>query len=143
MTLAEMIRVLRPGGIITFSTWPPELLIGRMFILLSDYAPPLEGTAPLSAWGDPGVVRERLEPYASEFSFDRACMRFPALSPVHMRLFLEANAGPVTKAVEQFADDTTALACFRAKLEQLIGDYFDDQANVVRQDFLMTRGVLR
>lgn len=70
-------------------------------------------------------------------------MRFPALSPVHMRLFLEANAGPVTKAVEQFADDTTALACFRAKLEQVIGDYFDDQANVVRQDFLMTRGVLR
>ena len=144
VTLAEMIRVLRPGGTVAFSTWPPELLIGRMFILLSDYAPPPpEGTAPPSAWGEPGVVRERLEPCASEFSFDRACMRFPTLSPAHMRVFLEANVGPVTKIVEQLTGDTAALARFRAELEQLIGDYFDDQANVVRQDFLMTRGALR
>jgi ubiquinone/menaquinone biosynthesis C-methylase UbiE len=40
VTLAEMTRVLKPGGVIAFSTWPPELLTGRIFILLGGYAAP-------------------------------------------------------------------------------------------------------
>src|SRR5204862_168542 len=27
----EMLRVLKPGGVIAFSTWPPELCMGRVF----------------------------------------------------------------------------------------------------------------
>ena len=33
IALKEMLRVLKPGGVIAFSTWPPELLTGRLFIL--------------------------------------------------------------------------------------------------------------
>src|SRR5258705_6009830 len=29
VAIAEMLRVLKPGGTIAFSTWPPELLVGQ------------------------------------------------------------------------------------------------------------------
>src|SRR4030067_1708 len=33
VVVAEMLRVLKPGGQIAFSNWPPELFIGRVFNL--------------------------------------------------------------------------------------------------------------
>ena len=35
---AERAGLLKPGGTIAFSTWPPELFTGRMFALVSRYA---------------------------------------------------------------------------------------------------------
>src|SRR5467141_3990924 len=40
VAVAEMLRVLKPGGTIAFSTWPPELFVGRMFALVGRYMPP-------------------------------------------------------------------------------------------------------
>src|SRR5437016_11775907 len=40
VALNEMLRVLKPGGTIAFSTWPPELFVGRMLALISRYMPP-------------------------------------------------------------------------------------------------------
>ena len=40
VTLREMLRVLKPGGVIAFSTWPPELFVGRVFALTAKYMPP-------------------------------------------------------------------------------------------------------
>ena len=56
-----MLRVLKPGGVIAFSTWPPELLTGRTFRLVGKYAPPPpEGVSPPVEWGEPALVTERL-----------------------------------------------------------------------------------
>src|SRR3989442_653522 len=61
VAISEMLRVLKPGGTMAFSTWPPELFMGRMFALASRYLPPPPaGAAPPPLWGDPNVVRERL-----------------------------------------------------------------------------------
>src|SRR5579872_1277204 len=60
----EMLRVLKTGGRIAFSTWPPEHFTGRMFAFVGRHAPPpppgVEPPAPPPLWGDPNVVRERL-----------------------------------------------------------------------------------
>jgi len=37
IAVAEMLRVLKPGGRIAFSTWPPELFTGRMFALVGKH----------------------------------------------------------------------------------------------------------
>ena len=59
--ITEMLRVLKPGGIIAFSTWPPELLTGRTFRLVGKYAPPPpEGVSPPVEWGEPVLVTQRL-----------------------------------------------------------------------------------
>jgi SAM-dependent methyltransferase len=139
VAIAQMLRVLKPGGTIAFATWPPELFTGRMFMITARYAPPPPpGVAPPPQWGDPTIVTERLGKAVKDIVFDRATMRVPALSPQHFRTTLERTAGPVIKVVESLsATDPAKLAAFRAEYETLIAEYYEE--NIVRQDYLLTR----
>jgi SAM-dependent methyltransferase len=139
VAVAEMLRVLKPGGTIAFATWPPELFIGRMFAITVRYAsasPP--GVAPPQQWGDPKIVSERLGSAVQDLFFDRATVRVSALSPQHFRAMFERTAGPVIKVVETLrASDPARLAAFRGEYEALIAEFYED--NTVRQDYLLTR----
>ena len=139
VALGEMLRVLKPGGTIAFSTWPPELFVGRLFAVTAKYMPPLPpGVMPPPLWGDPGVVRERLGARVRDLRFDRETMVVPALSVQHQRDSLERNAGPVIKLVETLsASDPARLAAYRRECEALIAEYLAD--NTMRQGYLMTR----
>jgi ubiquinone/menaquinone biosynthesis C-methylase UbiE len=54
VAVAQMLRVLKPGGTIASATWPPELFMGRMFAITARYAPPPPpGVSPPAQWGDP------------------------------------------------------------------------------------------
>jgi SAM-dependent methyltransferase len=141
VALAEMLRVLKPGGTIAFSTWPPELLIGSSFRLVSSYMPPPPpGVSPPPQWGDVAVVRERLGAAVKDIVFDRGCMLVPALSLANYRDHIEHTAGPMLKLVESLsASDPARLAQFRRDYEALAAPYYAD--NIVRQDYLMTRAV--
>ena len=141
VALREMLRVLKRGGRIAFSTWPPELFIGRMFGLVGQYLPPPQGAAPPPAWGDPNVVRERLGDAVSDLEFNRDEFSIPALSPQHYRAHVELTAAPVAKVVQTLANDAERLAKFRSQLDALTAKYFDH--NRVRQSFLMTRAIKR
>lgn len=139
VVVAEMLRVLAPGGVLAFSTWPPELFTGSLFQLTGRYSPPLPpGASPPAQWGDPLVVRERLGSNVRDVAFDRALMQFPALSVPHMRLGLE-RFGPMARVVASLEAQPERLAAYRDELEGLIARYFDD--GVVRQDYLMTRAI--
>jgi SAM-dependent methyltransferase len=139
VAVAEMLRVLKPGGTIAFSTWPPELVLGRLFALGGRYMPPPpQGVTPPPLWGDPNVVRERLGTAVKDLIFDRATMMVPALSPQHNRMIAERTAGPLVKLIESLtASDPARLAAFRREFEAIVADYFED--NTVRQDYLLTR----
>lgn len=141
VAVAEMLRVLRPGGRIAFSTWPPELFIGKMFALVASYMPPPAGVAPPPAWGDPAMVRQRLGDAVSQLEFDRSEMWIPALSPRHYRHNMELTAGPVIKLVATLADQPEQLVAFRNQLDQLIERWFE--GNRVRQGFLLSRALKR
>jgi SAM-dependent methyltransferase len=139
VVVGEMLRVLKPGGTIAFSTWPPELLLGRLFALGGRYMPPPPpGVTPPWLWGDPNIVRERLGAAVKDLVFDRARMSIPALSPQHQCRNAERTAGPLVKLVETLAaTDSARLASFRREFEALVAEYFED--NTVRQDYLLTR----
>src|SRR6202167_1931046 len=60
VVLKEMLRVLKKGGRLALSTWPPEHFTGRMFSFIASYLPPppagTEPPAPAALWGDPNFV---------------------------------------------------------------------------------------
>ncbi|MGH9162099.1 MAG: class I SAM-dependent methyltransferase [Vicinamibacteraceae bacterium] len=139
VAVSELLRVLRPGGTIAFSTWPPELYIGQLVALFGRYMPPPPpGVASPRLWGDPSVVRERLGAAVTDVIFDHARISVPALSPPHMRTMLERTSGQLSTFVESStATDPARLAAFRRELDELIAEYFED--NLVREDYLITR----
>lgn len=141
VAIKEMLRVLKPGGTIAFSTWPPELFAGRWFALMGRYAPPPPpGVSPPPQWGDPNIVRERLGSAVRDLTFTRNTMYFPTLSVQHYRIQMAENFGPAKKLFEHLdATDPSKAATLRTEIETLAEAYFED--NRVRQDFLMTRAI--
>ncbi len=139
IAVKEMLRVLKPGGTIAFSTWPSEHLVGQMFAMLGKYGPPPPaGVSPPSQWGDTNVVKERLGAAVKALRFARDAMFVQILSVQHHRALMEANIGPMTKLVAALeASDPAKLAALRSDFEEGISHYFEN--NHVRQDFLMTR----
>ncbi len=141
VAIAEMLRVLKPGGTVAFSTWPPELFTGRWFALMGRYAPPPPaGVSPPPQWGDPNIVRERLGGAVRDLEFTRNTMYFPTLSPQHYRVQMAENFGPAKKLFENLdANDPAKAAALRGEIDTLAQAYFAD--NRVRQDFLLTRAI--
>ncbi|HTR96576.1 MAG TPA: methyltransferase domain-containing protein [Candidatus Acidoferrales bacterium] len=141
VAVAEMLRVLKSGGTIAFSTWPPDQCIGRMFELTARYSPPPPpGVAPSWLWGEPAIVRERLGGRVRDLTFERDVMLTSSLSPQHSRLMTERSAGPVAKLVQSLeTGDPARLARFRAEYDAILAEYFEN--NQVRQSYLMSRAV--
>jgi SAM-dependent methyltransferase len=139
VAVREMLRVLRPGGTIAFSTWPPELYLGRLFALVAHYLPPPPpGVSPPWQWGDATTIRERLGAAVGEIDFDRDTLRPPALSPQHVRELGERTAGPLVKMIELLsATDPARLELFRREYEAIASEYLED--NILRHDYLLTR----
>lgn len=137
VAIGEMLRVLKPGGTIAFSTWPPEHFVGQMFALVARYVPPPPGAAPPPQWGDPNIVRQRLGDAVKDIVFDRGVMTFFTLSPQHYRKGMEETLAPLVKLVADFKDEPAKLAAFRAEMEGLVAQHLEN--NVVRQLYLMTR----
>lgn len=142
IAISEMLRVLKPGGTIAFSTWPPELFTGKMFALVSKYLPPPEGVSPPPLWGDPAFVRKQLGEQVTEIIFERQILFSPLLSVYHMIQKFESTAGPVAKLKEKLQiEDPNTLEKFRNELTSLIYQYAE--RNSLRQHFLLTRAVKR
>ncbi len=141
VAVAEMIRVLKPGGTIAFSTWPPELLVGGTMALAARYMPPPPpGLVSPVLWGDPSIVRQRLGSAVTDIVFDRDTMWVPALSPQHFRAKVERTAGPIVKMVESLSGtDPERLHTFRQEFDAMVANYF--RRNIVRQGYLLTRAI--
>jgi ubiquinone/menaquinone biosynthesis C-methylase UbiE len=141
VAIGEMLRVLKPGGTIAFATWPPELLLGRVFLMTARYLPPPPVEIPSPAiWGDPNVVRQRFGSAVRDLKFDRRTIWIPSLSPQHNRVYMEKTAGPVIRMVEVLSEsDPAKLEEFRREYEALVSEYRSD--NLIRQDYLLTRAI--
>ena len=142
VVVAEMRRVLKPGGRVAFATWPPEHFTGRMFAWVGKNSPPPPpGAAPPPQWGNPGVIAERLAPHFEAPFFQRGIMHAQALSVGHYRTFMEQSVGPIQKLVEGLANDPDKLAQLRAEYEALVSQYYED--NIVRMDYIFTKAMAR
>ena len=142
IAVAQMRRVLKPGGRVAFATWPPEHFVGRLFALIGrNSPPPPPGAAAPPQWGNPAIITERLATSFDAPFFARGTMIFPALSVEHYRLFMEKSVGPMQKLVETLAGDPEKLSAIRAEFDALMRPYYAD--NLVHQDYILTRAKAR
>jgi SAM-dependent methyltransferase len=142
LAIQEMLRVLKPGGTIAFSTWPPDLYVGSLFRLVGNFsAPPPISVSPSYKWGDPNFVREQLGDRVENLIFDQGLLVFPALSLGHYRKSVESTLGPVVKLVQDLKDNPIRLELFRTELEALASEYFSN--NAIHQHYLMSRAKKR
>ena len=141
--LREMLRVLKQGGRIAFSTWPPEHFMGRMFAFIARNMPPpppsVEPPAPPQQWGDPNIIRERLDAAVKDLKFARDTLVAPALSIQHFRAAQESTIGPLIKLVASLQNDPEKLAGLRAEFDAMAADVFEE--NAIRIPYLMTHAI--
>ncbi|BDI29116.1 methyltransferase type 11 [Capsulimonas corticalis] len=138
---AEMLRVLKPGGRIAFTTWPPEHVMGQFFTLIGRNMPAPPSGAPVPAppvlWGDPGIVRERLGDRVFDLRFGRSTMDIPALSANHAQLAFESSFGPLKMLLASLEQNQPERAAsVRAEIVHLVNENME--GSVLRQIYLMS-----
>lgn len=102
-TADELVRVVRPGGIIGMINWTPEGFIGNLFATMKPYAPPLPpGASPAPLWGDETHVRQLFGERVSGLSVRRQTVVMDhCADPAEFREYWKRNYGP-TIAVYRF-----------------------------------------
>lgn len=118
ITAAELLRVIRPGGLIAMANWTPEGFVGEMFAVLSRYVPLPAGLPSPLMWGTEQNVQDRFGHEVTGLQSTRrtALMRFP-FSPGGTVEFFRKYFGPTQRAFGSL--DPSAQAKLRDELEQL------------------------
>jgi len=135
----ELLRVIRPGGRIGFTSWTPTSLYPSvagvfMTVLSSEQLP--DFSEPPFLWGDSGTVEKRLGDAVSDISLETRSVQYPALSPEHFWQQTATNSGMFTEVLEEVdADDIPAL---RKQVIGTIEPYFDETENAVELEYLLT-----
>jgi SAM-dependent methyltransferase len=130
-TAAEMARVCRLGGKIGMASWPPDSMLGRLFLLLARYSAPESRVDTSVEWGDEAEVARRLGPYIQDLRVQRRAVRFRALSAVDWVDFMRTHFGPAIEAFEHSKDDPDAQTALAQEMAALIREYNGAQNSTV------------
>ena len=139
VAIGQMLRVLKPGGTIAFTTWPPESALGQVFRIIAQHVPPPPGVPPVVQWGEVETVRQRLGSAVKDIRFFRGIVEYAALSPQHYRHEMGVTAAPFIKLREILKPEPAKLAQAEGEIDAVFADYFAD--NAVRLEYLQTRAI--
>jgi len=118
VVVAEMARVLRPGGMLAMANWDPASFTAAMFAVGEKHAPRPPGIAPAVLWGDEAAVRARLAPYFSEVKTELIWIDFDLpTNPAGAVAFFRKYFGPTQVAFQRL--DAAGQAGLAADLEAL------------------------
>ncbi len=143
--VAEMARVLKPGGRAVLFCWTPQSWVGRLVRTVVSGAPvPPPGPSPL-AWGDETTARERLSAHFHRVNVERGAylIQFPFGPSAALDFFLQ-NMGPVGMAYG-VAPEGPARQFLRQNLENFFQETNQGtpEAWQVASDFLHVEALKR
>lgn len=141
--VAEVARVVKPGGVFALSAWKPDGAMDELRELTASISPPLpDGAANPQEWGDPGIATQRFAPWFDDIAIT------PAGAP--------CDYASVDLAWQRMRDGRPpfALAFGRLPMEQkvdvearareILRKYADADGHVrYTQDAILVRGVRR
>jgi SAM-dependent methyltransferase len=115
---SELLRVCKPGGLLTMANWTPEGFISKTFRATAEMVPPPPGVPPPILWGDESTVRSRLGQGSSAIRCTRrkVQMAYP-FPPKEVVNFFRRYFGPTQVAFSRL--DEAGQAALAAKLESL------------------------
>ncbi len=94
VVVAELFRVVKPGGTVAMANWTADGFSGRSAALIGSVGPRSDPELPSpTAWGDPQVVRSRFDGLAASVTCERRTVPFRFGSIRQAREFFRANTG--------------------------------------------------
>jgi ubiquinone/menaquinone biosynthesis C-methylase UbiE len=153
VAIKEMIRVTKPGGCIAFSTWPSELVNGKLFRAMEKHVPANTENSVYSSsqseqqqqpspmqWGNPENIKKLLVDGSSDLTigdihFERGVSKIPVLSPNHYWARTSTKSGPVIQAIQSIKD-LSKIEYLKKDVLQAISPYYKD--NELKLDYLIT-----
>lgn len=142
LVVAEMARVLKPGGRLAMANWNPASFTGMMFRLSSKHVPPPPGLSPPIMWGDDTTVRGRLATKFKDIETTLIPIEFDLpFNPAGAVAFFRKYFGPTQVAFGRL--DEAGRTAFAADLEGLWSKANiapdPDQHTVIRNEYLQVR----
>lgn len=137
----ELLRVTRPGGRIAFTSWTPTSVVPAMAMKLQEYLPPdPDASPPPFLWGDPDIVRERLDGGVSDLAFETGTVDQLSLSPAHVWETVQSQSGLFIVALENVAEDD--LPALSEDMIEVIDEYFDERQNAMTMEYRLTKATV-
>jgi ubiquinone/menaquinone biosynthesis C-methylase UbiE len=153
VAIKEMIRVTKPRGCIAFSTWPSELVNGKLFKAMAKHVPANTENSVYSSsqseqkqqpspmqWGNPENIKKLLVDGSSDLTigdihFERGVAKIPVLSPNHYWARTSTKSGPVIQVIQSIKD-LSKIEDLKKDVLQAISPYYKD--NELKLDYLIT-----
>jgi SAM-dependent methyltransferase len=134
----EMIRVLKKSGRLGFTSWPPELAVGKLSEVVSKYnpLPHNEAFSPYN-WGVPEKIKQLLRGTIDIF-FERGTINVPILSPNHYWQDTITKAGFMIQVINTLKkqQEYGRIELFRKDYIKTLKQYITD--NILRMGYLTT-----
>jgi SAM-dependent methyltransferase len=108
--LAEMFRVLRPGGTLALLAWRPTSAPGALLRLAAEHDPPPFDDTASHSWGREDFVRDWLAPYAAEQDAQFGDLRLVYGSPAQALDAFEGVLDPLAAAIDVHPEEVRAAA---------------------------------
>jgi SAM-dependent methyltransferase len=120
LAASEMLRVLKPAGVVGMANWTPASFSKQMMDVVSRYSPPppVELPSPFR-WGEEQTIRSLFEGRVTQIELDRRILTWEFESFEAMRSVFESHGGAVMAKQVLPPDVYEAQA---RELEELVGN---------------------
>lgn len=110
VALAQLRRVLKPGGRLALTAWTADSYIAQRAEIIRRFVPPDPAVPDTLTWGDPQILRQRLSTEFTKISIERRSLPWHFDSPQQMTAFYDAHSAAYRAAKQAAGDRSEEMA---------------------------------